>query len=127
MKHAMEFLWVSALSMVDKSAAYVHLWHCHQVVHVCIACTHAHTQPRNRTHKLTHLFFTQDGLIRDDIEVETGDRKDVFFYQADDEHYIPRAILLDLEDRVINGIRTGLLLPHLLHTCACTHKRSNAK
>ena len=28
-----------------------------------------------------------------------GDRKDVFFYQADDEHYIPRAILLDLEPR----------------------------
>jgi len=59
----------------------------------------------------THSGFTahalQDGLIRDDIEVETGDRKDVFFYQADDEHYIPRAILLDLEDRVINGIRTG--------------------
>jgi hypothetical protein len=27
--------------------------------------------------------------------------------QADDEHYIPRAILLDLEDRVINGIKTG--------------------
>ena len=27
--------------------------------------------------------------------------------QADDEHYIPRAILLDLEDRVINSIRTG--------------------
>ncbi|XP_065206327.1 tubulin gamma-2 chain-like [Planococcus citri] len=32
------------------------------------------------------------------------DRKDVFFYQADDEHYIPRAILLDLEPRVINHI-----------------------
>jgi tubulin gamma len=29
-----------------------------------------------------------------------GDRKDVFFYQADDEHYIPRAILVDLEPRV---------------------------
>lgn len=28
-----------------------------------------------------------------------GDRKDVFFYQADDEQYIPRAILLDLEPR----------------------------
>jgi hypothetical protein len=28
-----------------------------------------------------------------------GDRKDVFFYQADDEHYVPRAILLDLEPR----------------------------
>lgn len=49
----------------------------------------------------------QDGLIRDDLEIDAGDRKDVFFYQADDEHYIPRAILLDLEDRVINGIRTG--------------------
>ncbi|WWC85861.1 tubulin gamma chain [Kwoniella dendrophila CBS 6074] len=33
-----------------------------------------------------------------------GDRKDVFFYQADDEHYIPRAILIDLEPRVINNI-----------------------
>merc|ERR1719326_1232423 len=33
------------------------------------------------------------------------DRKDVFFYQADDEHYIPRALLIDLEPRVINGIQ----------------------
>lgn len=32
------------------------------------------------------------------------DRKDVFFYQADDDHYIPRAVLLDLEPRVINTI-----------------------
>ncbi|KIY94414.1 Tubulin gamma chain [Monoraphidium neglectum] len=36
-----------------------------------------------------------------------GDRKDVFFYQADDEHYIPRSLLLDLEPRVINGIQTS--------------------
>lgn len=36
-----------------------------------------------------------------------SDRKDVFFYQADDEHYIPRAILIDLEPRVINTIQTG--------------------
>ncbi|EJT46343.1 tubulin gamma chain (Gamma tubulin) [Trichosporon asahii var. asahii CBS 2479] len=35
---------------------------------------------------------------------DQGDRKDVFFYQADDEHYIPRAILVDLEPRVINQI-----------------------
>lgn len=28
-----------------------------------------------------------------------GDRKDVFFYQADDERYIPRALLIDLEPR----------------------------
>jgi tubulin gamma len=29
-----------------------------------------------------------------------GDRKDVFFYQADDEHFIPRSLQLDLEPRV---------------------------
>lgn len=34
------------------------------------------------------------------------DRKDVFFYQADDDHYIPRALLLDLEPRVINMIQS---------------------
>ncbi len=33
-----------------------------------------------------------------------NDRKDVFFYQADDEHYIPRALLFDLEPRVVHGI-----------------------
>lgn len=38
---------------------------------------------------------------------DQGDRKDVFFYQADDEHYIPRAILVDLEPRVINQITSG--------------------
>ena len=32
------------------------------------------------------------------------DWKDVFFYQADDEHYIPRSVLMDLEPRVINNI-----------------------
>ncbi|KAF5937138.1 hypothetical protein HYC85_024644 [Camellia sinensis] len=36
-----------------------------------------------------------------------GDRKDVFFYQADDQHYIPRALLIDLEPRVINGIQNS--------------------
>lgn len=36
---------------------------------------------------------------------EENDRKDVFFYQADDNHYIPRAILIDLEPRVINTIK----------------------
>ncbi|KAL8114040.1 hypothetical protein AgCh_021074 [Apium graveolens] len=40
-------------------------------------------------------------------EWKGGDRKDVFFYQADDQHYIPRALLMDLERRVINGIQTG--------------------
>jgi tubulin gamma len=39
--------------------------------------------------------------------VQGGDRKDVFFYQADDQHYIPRALLIDLEPRVINGIQNS--------------------
>ena len=41
----------------------------------------------------------KEGILREDA-VEGIDRKDVFFYQADDEHYIPRAVLLDLEPRV---------------------------
>ncbi|GJN94584.1 hypothetical protein Rhopal_007667-T1 [Rhodotorula paludigena] len=35
------------------------------------------------------------------------DRKDVFFYQADDERYIPRAVMIDLEPRVLNNIRNS--------------------
>ncbi|KAK7719538.1 gamma-tubulin [Botryosphaeria dothidea] len=47
--------------------------------------------------------INQDGNL-EDFATEGGDRKDVFFYQSDDTRYIPRAILLDLEPRVINGI-----------------------
>lgn len=43
--------------------------------------------------------ISQDGIL-EEWATEAGDRKDVFFYQADDEHYIPRAILVDLEPRV---------------------------
>ncbi|GAB7347659.1 hypothetical protein MBLNU459_g4525t1 [Dothideomycetes sp. NU459] len=50
--------------------------------------------------------INQDGNL-EDFATEGGDRKDVFFYQSDDTRYIPRAILLDLEPRVINGIQTG--------------------
>jgi tubulin gamma len=32
------------------------------------------------------------------------DRKDVFFYQSDDERYIPRALLIDLEPRIVNRL-----------------------
>ena len=35
------------------------------------------------------------------------DRKDVFFYQSDDDHYIPRAILIDLEPNVIRSIQNS--------------------
>eukprot|EP00457_Paulinella_chromatophora_P005758 gb/GEZN01005775.1/.p1 GENE.gb/GEZN01005775.1/~~gb/GEZN01005775.1/.p1 ORF type:complete len:459 (-),score=74.19 gb/GEZN01005775.1/:162-1538(-) len=45
-----------------------------------------------------------DGLI-EDFAKEGTDRKDVFFYQADDETYIPRAILVDMEPTVIGKIQ----------------------
>ena len=48
--------------------------------------------------------ISKEGIL-EEWATEGGDRKDVFFYQADDEHYIPRAILVDLEPRV----------------CACQH------
>ena len=52
-----------------------------------------------------------DGIVEDfalnasDFKNNVADRKDVFFYQADDQHYIPRALLIDLEPRVINTLR----------------------
>lgn len=42
--------------------------------------------------------------VLEDFATDGCDRKDVFFYQADDDHYIPRAVLLDLEPRVIHTI-----------------------
>ncbi|XP_071902043.1 tubulin gamma-1 chain isoform X3 [Coffea arabica] len=50
--------------------------------------------------------ISKDGIL-EDFATQGGDRKDVFFYQADDQHYIPRALLMDLEPRVINGIQNG--------------------
>ncbi|KAJ5247580.1 hypothetical protein N7468_002563 [Penicillium chermesinum] len=50
--------------------------------------------------------ISQDGNL-EDFASEGGDRKDVFFYQSDDTRYIPRAILLDLEPRVLNNIQSG--------------------
>ena len=32
------------------------------------------------------------------------DRKDVFFYQSDDDRYVPRALLIDLEPRVVHKL-----------------------
>lgn len=49
-----------------------------------------------------------DGILEDyATDQSSGDRKDVFFYQADDDHYIPRALLIDLEPRVVNGIQSS--------------------
>mmetsp|Transcript_54489 Transcript_54489/g.116402 ORF Transcript_54489/g.116402 Transcript_54489/m.116402 type:complete len:465 (-) Transcript_54489:84-1478(-) len=50
--------------------------------------------------------INQRGILEDHAAAG-DDRKDVFFYQADDEHYIPRALLVDMEPRVINMIQTS--------------------
>ncbi|XP_068144661.1 tubulin gamma-2 chain [Drosophila tropicalis] len=50
--------------------------------------------------------ISPDGLL-EDFALDGQDRKDVFFYQADDNHYIPRAVLLDLEPRVIHNIMSS--------------------
>ena len=36
------------------------------------------------------------------------DRKDVFFYQADDDHFIPRNLMIDLEPGVIHSIKNSM-------------------
>jgi len=50
--------------------------------------------------------INQRGML-EEYAATGDDRKDVFFYQADDEHYIPRALLVDLEPRVINSIQSS--------------------
>ncbi|KAG6606631.1 tubulin gamma chain [Phytophthora cinnamomi] len=50
--------------------------------------------------------ISADGIVQD-FATSGHDRKDVFFYQADDEHYIPRALLMDLEPRVIHSISSS--------------------
>eukprot|EP00392_Amoebophrya_sp_AT5.2_P019618 g20545.t1 len=51
--------------------------------------------------------ISQTGILEDYATHLADDRKDVFFYQADDDHYIPRALLIDLEPRVINAIQNS--------------------
>ena len=59
--------------------------------------------PILRSTELLFLKIFSSGILQEHAS-EGIDRKDVFFYQADDEHYIPRSVLLDLEPRVINTI-----------------------
>jgi tubulin gamma len=44
-----------------------------------------------------------EGIV-DEKAINGDDRKDVFFYQTDDDHYIPQSILIDLEPKVRNSI-----------------------
>ncbi|GAW78997.1 tubulin gamma chain [Plasmodium gonderi] len=48
----------------------------------------------------------KEGILKNNNYLNE-DRKDIFFYQADDEHFIPRALLFDLEPRVINSIQAS--------------------
>jgi len=41
----------------------------------------------------------KDGIL-EDPSIDGEDRKNAFFYQADDDRYVPRAILVDTEPRV---------------------------
>ena len=43
--------------------------------------------------------INKNGIL-EEWATDKSDRKDVFFYQADDELYVPRSILVDLEPRV---------------------------
>jgi hypothetical protein len=52
------------------------------------------------------FIFFPDGVLHDYAR-NGDDRKDVFFYQADDDHFIPRNLMIDLEPRVINSIQSG--------------------
>jgi tubulin gamma len=44
--------------------------------------------------------ISRTGMLEEWATEGSGDRKDVFFYAADDHRYIPRAIMVDLEPRV---------------------------
>jgi tubulin gamma len=50
--------------------------------------------------------ISPEGIL-EEYATQGDDRKDVFFYQADNDHYIPRSLLIDLEPRVVNGIKNG--------------------
>lgn len=53
-----------------------------------------------------NIYHTLDGTLQEYAH-NGDDRKDVFFYQADDEHFIPRNLMIDLEPRVINSIQSS--------------------
>ena len=64
--------------------------------------------------------INKEGIL-EEWATEGGDRKDVFFYQADDEHYIPRAILVDLEPRVCTILSGNARTAHM-----CSRKVINS-
>lgn len=54
---------------------------------------------------LPSLFTAHNNSFIENIDINPViDRKDVFFYQSDDERYIPRSLLIDLEPRVVDRL-----------------------
>jgi len=49
----------------------------------------------------------QPNGVPEEFALDGDDRKDVFFYEADDARFVPRALLLDLEPRVVHGIQSS--------------------
>ena len=48
---------------------------------------------------MTDFLHSMQRMSTHSMSLQGGDRKDVFFYQADDERFIPRALMIDLEPR----------------------------
>ena len=86
--------------------------------------THTHTMPREIItlqvgqcgNQIGHEFWKQlaaehgispEGVLQP-FAMDGSDRKDVFFYQADDSQYIPRSLLIDLEPRVLSHVQQEL-------------------
>ena len=63
-----------------------------------------------------------DGMLEDYVTDASGDRKDVFFYRADDEHFIPRSLQLDLEPRVSFILRQTAVAVDNDECCICVQQ-----
>ena len=56
------------------------------------------------THSTAPSSYTTSTAPGTSASATIDDRKDVFFYQSDDDRYIPRALLIDLEPRVVHKL-----------------------
>ncbi|KAF8509138.1 hypothetical protein JB92DRAFT_546001 [Gautieria morchelliformis] len=59
-----------------------------------------YTHPTQSAPSYGSVSVLRQGGILEDWVTKGGERKHVFFYQAEDDHYIPRAARIDLEPRV---------------------------
>ena len=50
--------------------------------------------------------ISPQGIVNENA-INGDDRKDVFFYQADDDHFVPRSVLIDMDPRGINNIQNS--------------------